>query len=577
MRDKFTLKILAISIALLMLISGAMDTFTSENITAADTPFSSSSNSAVKIGVRNPAAVYCTEMGYEYKIEKAKSGERGICVMPNNEECDAWAFYRGECGREFSYCAKRGWLVATKAKKDCFATNCTTCVLPDGSRKTVSELFNLIEKCRVGMKKLDENKWLFYDTGINEKEVKGKKIALPNHFDWRNKDGGNWMTPVKDQGSCGSCWAFSAVGIVEPQYNIFYGNPNLDLDLSEEYLVSDCSSAGTCCGGWHYDALNFIKGNGITDEACFPYVDASGCTCSFDTCDTNCNYRTGGACSDATCSDRCSDWNNRLKKIDETGSVSNNIEMIKENLTAKGPLSVALRMSGYWDGDIYRCSPDSPVTHAVVIAGYNETGDYWIVKNSWGSSWNGDGYFKVGYGECSIENLVYYSNLTNGPIDKPDLVITDTWVNWPTNCTICYNITNTGKETALAGHNTTLYVDGVETAQDKVPVELAPNASYMGGSDYTWTYTPPSDDIAICADYNNTVEETNEDNNWLNVTWKCGDVNNDKAVNILDVIQAYNKAPGINEWAADVNADKAINMLDVIKIYTKSGLKCCCD
>ena len=95
-----------------------------------------SCDAAGNIGLRNPATVYCKEMGYEYKIVQSEDGERGICVLPDGNECDAWAFYRGECGEEFSYCAQQGWPVAKKAEGDSFATNCTTCILPDESRKT---------------------------------------------------------------------------------------------------------------------------------------------------------------------------------------------------------------------------------------------------------------------------------------------------------------------------------------------------------------------------------------------------------------------------------------------------------
>ncbi|MFZ2070900.1 MAG: C1 family peptidase [Halobacteriota archaeon] len=614
------------------------------------------------IGIKNPAAVYCMDMGYEYKIEKGEKGERGICVMPDKAECDAWAFYRGECGREFSYCAKKGWLIASKGKKDCFATNSTTCVLPDGTRKTVSELLNLSEKCKVGKIKLGKNKNKSVgDTDFNKKEIKEKEISLPNHFDWRNKDGGDWMTPVKDQGSCGSCWAFSGVGIVEPEYNILYDNPELDFDLSEQYLVSDCCIVcGDCNGGWHSTALEFIRDEGITDEACFPYI-ARNCPCSD-------RYR-------------CPDWSDRLKKIDETGSVPSDIETIKDSLIEKGPLSVAMgigsEFGGYFDvNGVYRCTDDNDVNHAVVIAGYDETGDYWIVKNSWGSGWNGDGYFKVGYGECAIENFVYYANLTAGvncktftvsnagngslvvddigihyqsgsgwldanprtftvspggsklvnvcvnctglspgeyhgwlnissndpdedpyavtvtltvkyPEEKPDLKITDTWQE---NCTICYNVTNVGNGTAPApaGHNTMLFVDGVEKVYDSVPVNLAPNASYLGCFNYTWAYTPPGDIITVCADSNNTMAESNETNNCLTETWKCGDVNCNEVVDMPDVIDLlyYVGYPGqyrfCNEWAADVNCDKRIDMSDVIDLLYYVGypgqydLKCCC-
>ena len=347
------------------------------------------------IGMRNPAAVYCEEMGCEYKVVKTEDGERGVCVLPDGSECDAWAFYRGECGEGFSYCAKKGWAVAAKAEGDSFATNCTTCVMPDGVHKTVSDLLDLSAKCTVGTS-------MSGNASFNEPDTKAEEINvaetdLPEYFDWRDKDGGDWMTPVKDQGFCGSCWAFSAVGAVEPQYNIFYDQPNLDLNLSEQYLVSSCSACGDCGGGWHSCALSFVRDEGITDEDCFPYT-----------------------ATDCSCSDRCDNWSSRLKTIDETEYVPSNTQTIKKYLTEKGPLSAAMGIGGdfggHFDGDIYRCTDDSGANHAVVIAGYNETGDYWIVKNSWGSGWQDEGYFKVGCEECAIERNVYYAALYAWPL-----------------------------------------------------------------------------------------------------------------------------------------------------------------
>jgi hypothetical protein len=72
-------------------------------------------------------------------------------------------------------------------------------------------------------------------------------------------------------------------------------------------------------------------------------------------------------------------------------------------------MGVGAKYGGHFDGDIYRCTDDSGINHAVVIVGYDDAGGYWIVKNSWGSTWNGDGYFKVGYGECAIESDVYHA------------------------------------------------------------------------------------------------------------------------------------------------------------------------
>ncbi|MBN1953309.1 MAG: T9SS type A sorting domain-containing protein [Bacteroidales bacterium] len=109
------------------------------------------------------------------------------------------------------------------------------------------------------------------------------KIELPyvKEFNWRHRHGQDWMTPVKNQQGCGSCWAFGAVAATELLANIYF-NRHLDLDLSEQELVS-CSEAGDCSGGNLTLALNHIQNKGIRDEACFPYIaDNAPCNlCSY--------------------------------------------------------------------------------------------------------------------------------------------------------------------------------------------------------------------------------------------------------------------------------------------------------
>jgi len=346
-------------------------------------------DSGSRIGMANPAAVYCEDLGYEYKIiTDSEGGQKGVCVFPDNTSCDAWEFFTGKCGQNYSYCKIHRCDIETVSDgKNPYSPEYAVCVLPNKTKMSVIKLMDLDKKILAGTIPL-ESKSINASDITRENKFFG--VETPITFDWRKKDGKDWMTPVKDQGACGSCWAFSAVGIVEPQYNIFYDNPDFDPDLSEQYLVSDCcADCGDCGGGWLSTALEFIRYEGITDEACFPYI-----------------------ASDCPCSDRCSDWNNRLWKINYTaGPLPDDVETIKKYLIKKGPLSVAMKYDGYWDKDIYRCSDDYGVNHAVVIVGYNDIGGYWIVKNSWGSNWNDDGYFKVGYGECSIENYVYYANL----------------------------------------------------------------------------------------------------------------------------------------------------------------------
>ncbi|MDY6892475.1 MAG: PKD domain-containing protein, partial [Chloroflexota bacterium] len=356
----------------------------------------------LNIGISNPAAMYCEELGYEYKVVLTDEGEQGVCSLPNGEEVDAWAFYKGEVGQEFSYCAQQGLDIAPQMERDSFAQECITCVMDDGSSRTASELLSLERKITFGVQEFDTNIERLNTTNDEERTLEVTTTSIPDYFDWRN-NGGDWLTPVRNQGGCGSCWAFAAVGIVEAQYNIFSGNPQLDLDLSEQYLVSDCSpNCGDCGGGGPACALGFIRDQGITDEACLPYI-----------------------ASNSPCSGLCPDWSERLYTIDERGYVQNNIQAIRESVIEEGPLVVAMgigsKFGGYWDGDIYRCTNDNGANHAVVIVGYDETDNYWIVRNSWGSGFGDGGYFKVGCEECWIENYVYSAKLlpNNPPVANP--------------------------------------------------------------------------------------------------------------------------------------------------------------
>ena len=180
------------------------------------------------------------------------------------------------------------------------------------------------------------------------------------------------MSPVKNQGGCGSCWAFVAVGAVEGQYNIEQNDSGKDENLAERYLVSTCCNAGDCGGGWPDWALRCIRDDGITGEACFPYV-----------------------ASDVACANRCATWNTDLWKI---GSYTNKNwaggrDEVKKVIVNHGPVSAYIRMGGGAGGP----------NHAIVIVGYDDVASQWIVRNSWGSGWNGNGYWKVGYGQDSIE------------------------------------------------------------------------------------------------------------------------------------------------------------------------------
>ena len=228
---------------------------------------------------------------------------------------------------------------------------------------------------------------------------------LPSFFDWHNLDDVDWMSPVADQGDCSSCWAFSAVGTVEAQYNIFFDWPEYNANLSEQQLVvrdplddDRCLTewGRNCCfGGYHAGALRFIRDHGITDEDCFPYVDSH--------CE---GYDCEHGCSDAECPDMCSEWADRLWTIDEVYDFPFNAtnEDLKNWIYNFGPISVSIDMvhANPDQYGVYTCPSFNAAEHAVIITGwgFDPGGEYWIVKNSWGSDWNnenppGGGYFKL--------------------------------------------------------------------------------------------------------------------------------------------------------------------------------------
>lgn len=102
--------------------------------------------------------------------------------------------------------------------------------------------------------------------------------TLPPSLDWRNYYGGNYVTPVKNQGSCGSCWAFATTAALESYVLINNNLPSTALDLSEQVLIS-CSGAGSCGGGGTPAAASFIRDIGLPLEGCYPYIASDGdCT-----------------------------------------------------------------------------------------------------------------------------------------------------------------------------------------------------------------------------------------------------------------------------------------------------------
>ncbi len=394
-----------------------------------------------KVGMANPAAIYCVELGYQYEIITGPSGQKGVCKFSETEACDDWDFLKGKCGQEYSYCAQQGYAMITKNDgRNGFTPEYAVCVSQDGTEVgSVTTLTNLSKKATKASAKISPERV----SPDNYTPIMPQTMEWT--FDWRNfgEYHYNYMTSVKNQGICGSCWAFAVAGAIEAKMKIDLDCSYCDPDLSEEYLVVDPGRGGTCCGGSPGRALAFIQRDneydpedgGIPYEDCLPYVDGGlsggdGCDCLYiedqKTCNSaRCAYPADGYCSDKTkdnniCHDDIDFFHINSYKtiaIDPRDPTHNwNIAMDVTQGPLVSHMCIGDGCGGFFaGGSIYDCllAPEGKTNHIVIIVGYNIINQYWIVKNSWGENWpyppdpNDGGYFKVAFNGCNINSWYY--------------------------------------------------------------------------------------------------------------------------------------------------------------------------
>lgn len=264
-------------------------------------------------------------------------------------------------------------------------------------------------------------KYLNLDGAALRQELKSKNLKvtppqplsgpIPADFDWAQQNPSP-VTYPKDQGQCGSCWAFSVTENVESQLFLAGKMPNGLTDLSEQQIV-DCSTNATnpgwpndgCNGGFTQGALEYVAAYGLESESTYPYLsgdDGAWGPCTYQKSQVVANIDSWEYAI-PTCDDACTKQNTTL---------------LMQQLVAIGPFSICVVATDDWQDYswgvlIGYCPMDAAdINHGVQLTGYanGKNEGWWVVRNSWGDDWGNNGYIWVSMpNDCGVADIVTYA------------------------------------------------------------------------------------------------------------------------------------------------------------------------
>ena len=373
-------------------------------------------------GYKNPAAAYCEFLGYKYSVQAdARNSAVGVVTLPNGKTVNAWDFYRGKIGQEYSYAALKGYEIQTEEVTiDGFKTERPVAVRTDRGveqRIPLDQLMAMFgDKLELASKGEAND---VFETAKIDPNFKASR-SLPTSFDWRSYNGHSYIGSVRDQGSCGDCYAFGATACAEETYNFATGKYDSNTaDFSEGYIawclgsMSAYSSHFNGCGGADYDymELQALCDIGTVNESYFPYSQSTSQTCP--TAATNAPKTKFTGWYRVACSDE-----NAIKTAIMTYGVVDAAVYVStafQNYTGGVFSDASTACSG---------SPcyNTTTNHAISLVGWGTDatkGDYWILRNSWGSSWGESGYMRIAVTSariaCSVCYMTYTSTTTAAP------------------------------------------------------------------------------------------------------------------------------------------------------------------
>ncbi|MCP4703939.1 MAG: hypothetical protein GY865_04960 [candidate division Zixibacteria bacterium] len=356
---------------------------------------------------------------------------------------------------------------------------------------------------------------------------------IPEQFDWVDS---NKITPVRNQGGCGSCWIFAATAALEGTHWVYRHEP---LDISEQAVLSCFSPNWGCDGGWPEAVYEWHRDEGAYLEPCMPYQADDEVPCETDECEV-------------------------VSEINEWFYVNNNVDDIKAAVM-QAPVAVCFDVYGDFNGYFGGCyshfddgsQPDAG--HCVLITGWDDNicpGGAWHAKNSWGPFWGEDGYFWVKYEnncdfgrEAMLLSVSFVEITTISPLPEANLCeeyyqeLTAEGGNEPYTWVLAGGIYPEGIDLDPSG-----FLQGTPTRAKQCWLNLVVRDNSQ----------PQAMDVLWCG---------------LNITdptcYTCGDCEADDNIDILDVVFIINfvykdGTPPDPLAAADVDGITGVNILDIV-------------
>jgi hypothetical protein len=226
---------------------------------------------------------------------------------------------------------------------------------------------------------------------VKRESMSKKAVTLPDHFDWRDVSPG--LTPVKDQGNCGSCWAFGSTGVLENVLKLT-GVPQL---LAEQWMVS-CNKSGWSCNGGNIAFDMFVNPGSVSQDQ-YPY------TATDSACKSGLKY-----------GEKILSW----ALVDGQG-VPAALDIAKA-IYLYGPVTAAVTADSNfqaYNSGIFNSCNSGQTNHLIDLVGFDIPGQYWILRNSWGTGWGEKGYMRIKWNCSSVGEEAAFINFRLTPTPTP--------------------------------------------------------------------------------------------------------------------------------------------------------------